>query len=248
MQHIIRLQLALMKPGVSDIKIHVDSGGYAIRGHRIHIPVFTHPDVSFDVCPHRYQPDPEHIPGPGEQQRMLDIQECYKIPTVEGFVFELNNRAAHKVSNLSPIERVHVVFDLCEEPHPRVDVPRGTVCDYDMEQGLICKYPDGLTPAVMAPAYYMDPAAAAAEGAALSLAQQQQQLEDESVQAPTPDLGSAQLPQINFDQITNIGLADQAAGIPGSSSSDLISGIRNGQADAWVAEAMQGSQAGLSAV
>jgi hypothetical protein len=45
MQHIIRLQLALMKPGVSDIKIHVDSGGYAIRGHRLHIPVFTHPEV-----------------------------------------------------------------------------------------------------------------------------------------------------------------------------------------------------------
>lgn len=74
MQHIIRLQLALMKPGVSDIKIHVDSGGYAIRGHRLHIPVFTHPEVSFDVCPHRYLPDPEHKPGPGEEQRMLDIQ------------------------------------------------------------------------------------------------------------------------------------------------------------------------------
>jgi hypothetical protein len=44
-QHIIRLQLALMKPGVSDIKIHVDSGGYAIKGHRIHIPIFTHPKV-----------------------------------------------------------------------------------------------------------------------------------------------------------------------------------------------------------
>jgi hypothetical protein len=58
---------------------------------------------------------------------------------VEGFAFELNNRAAHKVSNLSPVERVHVVFDLCEEPHPRVNVPPGTVCDYDMEQGLLCK-------------------------------------------------------------------------------------------------------------
>lgn len=74
MQHIIRLQLALMKPGVSDIKIHVDSGGYAIRGHRLHIPVFTHSEVSFDVCPHRYVPDPDHRPGPGEQHRMLDIQ------------------------------------------------------------------------------------------------------------------------------------------------------------------------------
>jgi len=92
MQHIIRLQLALMKPGISDIKIHVDSGGYAIRGHRLHIPIFTHPDVSFDVCPHRYELDHTHVPGPGEAQRVLDIQECFKIPTVEGFAFELNNR------------------------------------------------------------------------------------------------------------------------------------------------------------
>lgn len=46
----------------------------------------------------------------------------------------LLHRAAHKVSNLSPVPRVHLVFDLCEEPHPRVDVPPGTVCDYDMEQ------------------------------------------------------------------------------------------------------------------
>lgn len=82
---------------------------------------------------------------------------------VEGFAFELNNRAAHKVSNLSPVERVHVVFDLCEEPHPRVNVPRGTICDYDMEKGLLCQYPDGSTPVVMSPAAYLDPAAAAAE-------------------------------------------------------------------------------------
>lgn len=93
-QHIIRLQLALMKPGVSDIKIHVDSGGYAIRGHRLHIPIFTHPEVTFDVCPHRYEPDPTHVPAAGEAQRILDIQECFKIPTVEGFAFELNNRCA----------------------------------------------------------------------------------------------------------------------------------------------------------
>jgi hypothetical protein len=102
MQHIIRLQLALMKPGVSDIKIHVDSGGYAIRGHRLHIPVFTHPEVSFDVCPHRYVPDPAHVPGPGEAQRMLDVQECFKIPTVEGFAFELNNRCVALVMCFHP--------------------------------------------------------------------------------------------------------------------------------------------------
>jgi hypothetical protein len=40
--------------------------------------------VAFDVCPHRYAPDPSHVPKEGEQQRMLDIQECFKIPTVSG--------------------------------------------------------------------------------------------------------------------------------------------------------------------
>jgi hypothetical protein len=31
------------------------------------------------------------------------------------------------------------VFDLWRKPHPRVNVPPGTVCDYDMEQGLLYK-------------------------------------------------------------------------------------------------------------
>lgn len=52
-------------------QIHVDSGGYAIRGHRLHIPIFTHPEVSFDVCPHRYEPDPTHTPVPGRLKNML---------------------------------------------------------------------------------------------------------------------------------------------------------------------------------
>jgi hypothetical protein len=40
-----------MQPGISDIKMHQDSGGYAKLGHRIHIPIITHPDVEFSVCP-----------------------------------------------------------------------------------------------------------------------------------------------------------------------------------------------------
>lgn len=144
LDRIIRMQLALMKPGVSDIKIHVDTGGYAINGHRLHIPVFTHPDVSFDVCPHRLRPDPTHIAGPDEPQRMIDVQECFKIPTTEGFVFELNNRVAHRVANPSPISRVHLVVDLTEDrARERVAVPPGTVCDYDMLMGLLCTAPDG---------------------------------------------------------------------------------------------------------
>eukprot|EP00882_Tetradesmus_deserticola_P022102 GHRQ01023985.1.p3 GENE.GHRQ01023985.1~~GHRQ01023985.1.p3 ORF type:complete len:160 (+),score=78.05 GHRQ01023985.1:655-1134(+) len=56
--NIVRVQLALMAPGTSNIKLHIDSGGYAQRGHRIHVPIITHPHVSFDVCP---------LPAPPEQ-------------------------------------------------------------------------------------------------------------------------------------------------------------------------------------
>ena len=34
MKNIIRAQLALMRANVSDIRIHVDTGGYATYGHR----------------------------------------------------------------------------------------------------------------------------------------------------------------------------------------------------------------------
>lgn len=90
-------------------------------------------------------------------------------------------RAAHKVSNLSPISRVHLVFDLCEEPHPRVDVPPGTVCDYDMEQGLLCQYPEGAAPLVMPPVHWVDAATAAVEaplGSTTAAAAALQQVED----------------------------------------------------------------------
>jgi hypothetical protein len=92
--------------------------------------------TNYVTCPYK---DTEH-----HDQRLQPIYNAAAAAVcvcsqVEGFAFELNNRAAHKVSNLSPVERVHVVFDLCEEPHPRINVPPGTVCDYDMEQGLLCK-------------------------------------------------------------------------------------------------------------
>lgn len=49
--NIVRLQLARMAPGTSDIKTHQDMGGYAMHGHRIHVPLTTHPLVSFSQCP-----------------------------------------------------------------------------------------------------------------------------------------------------------------------------------------------------
>lgn len=54
--NIVRLQLARMAPGESDIKAHQDVGGYAKHGHRIHVPLTTHPLVAFSSCPYG---DPE---------------------------------------------------------------------------------------------------------------------------------------------------------------------------------------------
>lgn len=56
--NIIRLQLARMMPGTSDIKLHQDTGGYATWAHRIHVPIETNNDVMFEVCP----PGPEGWP------------------------------------------------------------------------------------------------------------------------------------------------------------------------------------------
>lgn len=44
-----------MAPGSSDIKMHVDSGGYAKLGHRIHVPIVTNRNVAFDLCPYQLQ-------------------------------------------------------------------------------------------------------------------------------------------------------------------------------------------------
>ena len=49
LNNIVRLQLAYMPPTVSMIKIHRDMGGYATKAHRIHIPVFTNPKVTFEA-------------------------------------------------------------------------------------------------------------------------------------------------------------------------------------------------------
>jgi hypothetical protein len=58
-------------------------------------------------------------------------------------VFELNNRVPHKVANTGPTDRVHLVVDVTEEPHPRVTLSPGTVCDYDLDKGLLCRGPGG---------------------------------------------------------------------------------------------------------
>lgn len=89
--NVMRLQLALM-PGRGEIKRHMDSGGFAEEGHRIHVVLQSSPDVYFAACdvlafaaPEDSAPDVE--PG------------CQRIETSEGLAFELNNRLEHYVRN-----------------------------------------------------------------------------------------------------------------------------------------------------
>ena len=60
------------------------------------------------------------------------------MPTGEGFVFELNNKVPHRVSNAGATDRVHLVVDVAEAPRARARVVRGGVCAYDPNKGMAC--------------------------------------------------------------------------------------------------------------
>lgn len=274
MHNAIRVQFARMKPGV-EIKIHQDMGGYGKYGHRLHVPVTTHPDVRFDLCvvnddadpqnphsrlvnlqadstawstvssshhphaaalgaaaagnaaiasaagahedlgtrrrllelevqvksleeqPHDLQKQVEgvekqhldlekQVEGAEEQHHDLQVQvgpgsavgqqqqdarlqfldthyydyrmrmddsvnahatgeitegggssskkaaagTCYTIEAPEGLVFEVNNRVAHRVTNHSPVDRIHLVIDVMEDPRTQLQLLPGASCSY----------------------------------------------------------------------------------------------------------------------
>jgi len=109
---ITRVQFALM-PRHSEIKPHVDSGGYSEDGHRIHFVIASNPGVSFNVC---------------------DKDTCVKLQTEEGTVFELNNRLKHYVKNDGHEDRIHMVVDVAEEPRHRKRLEVGQLCHYSRGQ------------------------------------------------------------------------------------------------------------------
>lgn len=182
--NVVRIQFARMAPG-SRILMHQDMGGYAQLGHRIHMPVATHPNVTFDLC---LSPDEEEEvnaaaghgvlqssaagaadattgawrplggsvqpdgrggggmrggpPRPGataERAAQLDAEaECFTIDAPEGLVFELNNRAAHRVRNDSPVHRIHLVIDVAEDARSQATLLPGAVCEYDIRGFIQC--------------------------------------------------------------------------------------------------------------
>lgn len=66
LNNIVRLQLAYMPPEISSIKVHRDMGGYALKAHRIHIPVFSNPKVTFEASGKGGSVNSMHRPGPLE--------------------------------------------------------------------------------------------------------------------------------------------------------------------------------------
>ena len=109
-ENIARVQFAYMPPH-SEIKRHVDTGGYSEYGHRIHFVIASNPEVEFQVCEGK-------------------ASQCIKLYTKEGTVFELNNRLSHFVMNNGEEPRVHMVVDVAESPRTRIPLATGQMCTY----------------------------------------------------------------------------------------------------------------------
>jgi len=97
---VVRCLLAELGPGV-DIPVHHDTGYWATRTHRVHVPLTTDALVEFYT---------------GARD---DALELVRFP--EFGMIELNNRAKHMVKNKWDQPRVHLIFDFCEE-HDAFDV------------------------------------------------------------------------------------------------------------------------------
>lgn len=100
-QRVIRCLLAEMSSEVT-IPVHHDTGYWATRSHRVHVPIITNEDLV------------EFYTGKTEQTLL-------RVPFPQFHVIELNNRAKHSVVNGWDKPRVHLIFDFCEEHEPAVE-------------------------------------------------------------------------------------------------------------------------------
>ncbi|MGD9584443.1 MAG: aspartyl/asparaginyl beta-hydroxylase domain-containing protein [Lysobacterales bacterium] len=82
---VLRVLLVRLSGGEA-IDPHVDEGMSLLHCHRIHVPIITHPEVSFCV---------------GGEKRHL----------AAGEIWEINNATVHYVENFSAHDRVHLIVD-----------------------------------------------------------------------------------------------------------------------------------------
>lgn len=96
LDRIVRCILASMPPG-ADIPVHHDTGSWVHFTHRMHLPVFTSPDIDFMV-------------GSNDQN-------LQRFELKQSNLYELNNMSRHSVRNNSDQHRVHLIFDYVEEDY-----------------------------------------------------------------------------------------------------------------------------------
>ena len=98
------------------IHTHVDSGPWATRNHRFHIPIVVPPEV--DAAQLIISP-----PGMDE----------VAVTPVEGRPFEINNAVEHTVRNHASSWRIHLLVDFSENEIPNSNLhalPVGAICSY----------------------------------------------------------------------------------------------------------------------
>lgn len=84
--NIIRCEIIKLLPK-SEILKHTDGGPILHYSRRVHIPVITHPDITFTVMS-----DTQHFEESGW--------------------YEINNQMPHSVNNPTEIERIHIIIDI----------------------------------------------------------------------------------------------------------------------------------------
>lgn len=92
---LLRCVMARLPAGVT-IPVHHDTGRWVQVAHRIHCPVITNSQVFFYAG------------------HSVDQMHKYQLPV--GCAVELNNAAKHKVENLGPSDRVHLMMDYADAP------------------------------------------------------------------------------------------------------------------------------------
>jgi len=93
-KHVIRCLLAELGAGIS-IPVHHDTGFWATKSHRVHMPLVTSEKVEFYT---------------GKTNK-----ELLRVPFPQFEIVELNNRAKHMVKNNWDKSRVHLIFDFVED-------------------------------------------------------------------------------------------------------------------------------------
>jgi len=97
---VIRCLLARLPKDVT-ITVHHDTGHWALRSHRVHLPIITSEQDGNEA--------EQVVFKVGYSDKSLE-----RVPFKEGDVIELNNRAKHFVENNWDKSRVHLIFDYVE--------------------------------------------------------------------------------------------------------------------------------------